>query len=102
MWRGWFWELDIGTNTEIALKARGRLITCSTASGPAFEGAHIKDGMRAARGNRVRVYGRWILYQTIGGLTPVGICGSGVLDAVVTLRKVGILSRTGRTDSIPG
>ncbi len=90
--------LDIGTNTEIALRAKGRLITCSTASGPAFEGAHIKDGMRAAEGaiECVCMGEGEILYQTIGGLAPVGLCGSGVLDAVATLRKAGILSRTGR------
>ena len=60
------------------------IYSCSTASGPAFEGAHIHDGMRAAPGAIERVHlrdGR-VQVATIGGLAPVGICGSGILQAV--------------------
>ena len=80
--------LDIGTNTEISLMAEGRLVSCSTASGPAFEGAHIEYGMRAADGavERVRITDNRIEYQTIGNCEAVGLCGSGILDAVAQLR----------------
>ena len=89
--------LDIGTNTEVALRARGRLLTCSTASGPAFEGAHIRDGMRAADGaiERVLLDDDRIVYQTIGGVAPIGICGSGILDAVAQLFAHGVVDRRG-------
>lgn len=90
--------LDIGTNTEIALAANGRLLCCSTASGPVFEGAHIHDGMRAAPGAIERV--RWLdgrlHVQTIDGLPAVGICGSGILDAVAALLAAGALEPSGR------
>ncbi len=103
--------LDIGTNTEISLAAGERLLCCSCASGPAFEGAHIHDGMRAAPGaiEWVRLVddadggASGVEYQTIDGAPPVGICGSGVLDAVAELRRVGILRENGamRVDSHP-
>ncbi len=90
--------LDIGTNTEICLNHRGRLRSVSCASGPAFEGAHIKFGMRAAPGAIEHV--RWspdgLEIQTIGGETPVGICGSGLLDAVAQLRLHDVLDRNGK------
>lgn len=93
--------LDIGTNTEIALKAGERLITCSTASGPAFEGAHIKDGMRAAQGaiESLRIVDSRVEYHTIGHVPPVGLCGSGILDAVAQLYQAGIIDRRGTMDS---
>ncbi len=89
--------LDIGTNTEIVLATNGRLLSCSCASGPAFEGAHIRDGMRASPGaiERVRLAGDRVEYQTIDAGRPVGICGSGILDGVAELRRAGVLSGTG-------
>jgi uncharacterized 2Fe-2S/4Fe-4S cluster protein (DUF4445 family) len=89
--------LDIGTNTEVALKAGERLYTCSTASGPAFEGAHISSGMRAAPGaiERVWIADGTVRYQVIDGLPPVGLCGSGIVDAVGQLRKIGVLDDRG-------
>jgi uncharacterized 2Fe-2S/4Fe-4S cluster protein (DUF4445 family) len=89
--------LDIGTNTEVALKVGDRLLTCSTASGPAFEGAHIRAGMRAAPGaiERVWIGQERVSYQVIDDLPPVGLCGSGILDAVGQLRKIGLLSDMG-------
>jgi uncharacterized 2Fe-2S/4Fe-4S cluster protein (DUF4445 family) len=89
--------LDIGTNTEISLAANGRLLSCSCASGPAFEGAHIRDGMRAAPGavEWVRLVDGRVEYQTIDDAPPVGICGSGVLDGVAELRRVGVLKANG-------
>jgi uncharacterized 2Fe-2S/4Fe-4S cluster protein (DUF4445 family) len=96
--------LDIGTNTEVVLRANGRLIACSTASGPAFEGAHIKDGMRAAEGaiERLRIVDSGLEYQTIGDAPPVGLCGSGVLDAVAQLRQFGVLDERGNMGDHPG
>ncbi|MDY6851470.1 MAG: ASKHA domain-containing protein [Thermodesulfobacteriota bacterium] len=94
-------SLDIGTNTEITLAAHGRMIACSTASGPAFEGAHIRDGMRAAEGaiERVRVMDGQIEYQVIGGEPPVGLCGSGILDAIAQLRLAGVINQRGAMDN---
>jgi len=96
--------LDIGTNTEVVLRANGRLIACSTASGPAFEGAHIRDGMRAAEGaiERLRIVASGVEYQTIGDAPPVGLCGSGVLDAVAQLRQSGIVDERGNMGHHPG
>jgi uncharacterized 2Fe-2S/4Fe-4S cluster protein (DUF4445 family) len=89
--------LDIGTNTEISLAVSDRILTCSTASGPAFEGAHINDGMRAAPGaiERVQMSGGEIRTYTIAGKPPVGICGSGILDAVAGLLSENLLSNAG-------
>lgn len=89
--------LDIGTNTEVALKVGDRLLTCSTASGPAFEGAHIRAGMRAGPGAIERVWldGEQVLIQVIDGVSPVGLCGSGILDVVGQLRKIGLLNELG-------
>jgi uncharacterized 2Fe-2S/4Fe-4S cluster protein (DUF4445 family) len=90
--------LDIGTNTEIALLAGGRIASCSCASGPAFEGAHIKEGMRAAPGAVERI--RWndgkFQWQTIDDRPAVGLCGSGILDAVAALLDGGFVKATGQ------
>jgi uncharacterized 2Fe-2S/4Fe-4S cluster protein (DUF4445 family) len=95
-----FLGIDIGTNTEIVLARRGqaRLAALSCASGPAFEGAHIHAGMRAASGaiERVVLEGGIVTVQTVGGAPPVGICGSGILDAVAELRRADILDARGR------
>ncbi len=96
--------LDIGTNTEVCLVSEGALCSVSCASGPAFEGAQIKHGMRAANGaiERVRLADGKVEYQTIGGAEPTGICGSGILDAVAQLYLSGLLNRGGRMDLQPG
>ncbi|MFW6102076.1 MAG: ASKHA domain-containing protein [Chloroflexota bacterium] len=90
--------LDIGTNTEVSLIYKGKIATTSCASGPAFEGGHIKYGMRAATGaiERLRIDGGKIQYQTIDGGSPVGICGSGILDALAQLYLAGIIDDGGR------
>jgi uncharacterized 2Fe-2S/4Fe-4S cluster protein (DUF4445 family) len=95
--------IDIGTNTEICLKSSGRMKSVSCASGPAFEGAHIKFGMRAAPGSieHLRLEGDALTIQTIGGAAPVGVCGSGLLDAVAQLRLNGVLDRSGRMGEHP-
>ncbi|MGI6709497.1 MAG: ASKHA domain-containing protein [Dethiobacteria bacterium] len=90
--------IDIGTNGELALAAGGRILTCSTAAGPAFEGAQIKHGMRAADGaiEAVRIEGGEVLLETIGGSAPRGICGSGLIDAAAALLKADVLEPSGR------
>jgi uncharacterized 2Fe-2S/4Fe-4S cluster protein (DUF4445 family) len=90
--------LDIGTNTEVSLICKGKIATTSCASGPAFEGGHIKYGMRAATGaiERLRIDGDKIQYQTIDGAPPVGICGSGILDALAQLYLAKIIDEGGR------
>jgi len=90
--------LDIGTNTEISLIDHGRISSISCASGPAFEGGHIKDGMRAGTGaiERVHVTQDGLQYETIDDAPPVGICGSGIIDAVAQLYLAGIADAGGR------
>lgn len=90
--------LDIGTNTEISLIKEGDIHTVSTPSGPAFEGAHLKYGMRALAGaiERVRIAHGKVWYKTIGDLPPRGICGSGIIDAVAELYRAGLLDERGR------
>jgi uncharacterized 2Fe-2S/4Fe-4S cluster protein (DUF4445 family) len=89
--------LDIGTNTEISLESEGQIYSCSCASGPAFEGAHIREGMRAAPGaiERVTYIDGEFRIHTIGDKPPVGICGSGILDAIASMLKAGILDKRG-------
>lgn len=95
--------IDIGTNTEICLNYKGKLTSVSCASGPAFEGAHIKFGMRAAPGaiEHVRLENDRLEIQTIGAEPPVGVCGSGLLDVVAQLRLNNILDRSGRMGEHP-
>lgn len=89
--------LDIGTNTEISLLHKGRHLACSCASGPAFEGAHIRSGLRAIPGaiERVFIDGNEVKVQTIEDKPAVGICGSGILDAVAELRRNDLIDHRG-------
>ncbi|MDY7075454.1 MAG: ASKHA domain-containing protein [Chloroflexota bacterium] len=93
--------LDIGTNTEVCLVNHGTMTSVSCASGPAFEGAHIKHGMRAAQGaiEHVRLVDGRVEYQTIGGAPPVGLCGSGILDSLAELYRAGVVKASGRMSS---
>ncbi|OQB14798.1 MAG: hypothetical protein BWY15_00952 [Firmicutes bacterium ADurb.Bin193] len=88
--------IDIGTNGEIALGNRDKIITCSAAAGPAFEGAQISCGTGGVAGaiDSVKINGG-ITYTTIGGLPPVGICGSGILDTVAQMLKAGHIDSSG-------
>ena len=90
--------LDIGTNTEVSLVNHGKITSVSCASGPAFEGGHIKDGMRAATGaiERLRIEGAAIQLETIDHAPPVGICGSGILDGLAQLYLSGVIDAGGR------
>ncbi len=89
--------IDIGTNGEIVLGDKNGMFACSTAAGPAFEGANIKNGVGGVRGAIDTVGpGPAFKYTTIGNASPVGICGSGLIDAVARLIDAGIIDETGR------
>ncbi|MBE3575808.1 MAG: DUF4445 domain-containing protein, partial [Firmicutes bacterium] len=91
--------IDVGTNGEMVLTDGHRLVACSTAAGPAFEGAAITFGMRAETGAIDRV---WLgpdddlRYHVLGGGEPRGICGSGMVDLVAVLLDAGVISASGR------
>lgn len=98
--------MDIGTNTEISLVvsdgASRRIVSSSCPSGPALEGGHITSGMRAAEGaiERVSIDTTGALQlQVIGGGAPVGLCGSGVLDALAAFVRAGWVDARGRIAS---
>ena len=92
--------IDIGTNGELVLGNRKKLISSSCATGPALEGAHIKFGMRAAQGaiERIEIHPETldVRFQVIGNCKATGICGSGIIDAAAELYRNGILDRSGR------
>lgn len=92
--------LDIGTNTELLLSVNGQLFCCSTASGPALEGAALQYGSVAMPGAVDQVWlkedGLTMANHTIGNRPAIGICGSGIIDALACMRLAGVLSRTGR------
>lgn len=88
---------DIGTNGELALLKDGKLTVCSTAAGPAFEGVGISMGMRGVAGaiNAATVVNGHIHATTVGGAPPIGICGSGLVDAVACLLMTEELDENG-------
>ncbi len=90
--------IDIGTNGELVLAANERLMACSTAAGPAFEGAQIKHGMRAAAGaiEAVDYIDGEIKVSTIDDVPARGICGSGLIDAAAALLDAGLIEPSGR------
>jgi uncharacterized 2Fe-2S/4Fe-4S cluster protein (DUF4445 family) len=93
--------LDIGTNTEIFVGNSDDILSCSCASGPAFEGAHIKHGMKAVTGAIEQVSidpnsNYDVKYKTIGDAAPLGICGSAIIDTVAEMLKCGIINSRGR------
>lgn len=96
--KGYSLAVDIGTNGEIVLGHQGWMCACSAAAGPAFEGAHIHNGMRAGDGavETVRFEDDAVRLGVIGKTAPQGICGSGLIDAVAELLRVGLLEPSGR------
>lgn len=92
--------IDLGTNGEMVLRSKGKLLACSTAAGPAFEGWRISVGMPATAGAIDHVsfdHGVGdIHFSTIGGAKPLGICGSGMADLVAGFLTLGIITETGR------
>jgi uncharacterized 2Fe-2S/4Fe-4S cluster protein (DUF4445 family) len=89
--------IDIGTNGELVVGNKDRLISCSTAAGPAFEGARIRFGMRAADGAIDKIIINSDLeHNVIGGVPPRGMCGTALIDLVAELLRVGAIDPTGR------
>lgn len=93
--------VDIGTNGEMVLGNKDRMVACSTAAGPALEGANIRCGMRGTRGAIDHV---WLeqgkpCYSVIGGGQAEGICGSGLVDAVAVGLKLGLVNKRGRIEN---
>lgn len=89
--------IDIGTNGEIVLAHNGRILVCSTAAGPAFEGARIYQGMRAASGSieSVLIDNGEVMVRIIDDAEPIGICGSGLIDAVAQMLDAGLINYKG-------
>jgi len=90
--------VDLGTNGEIILTAGGKIWACSAAAGPAFEGARISSGMRAACGaiDQLKITKQEVTYHVIGQSKVAGLCGSGIVDLVADLLKLQIIQPNGR------
>jgi uncharacterized 2Fe-2S/4Fe-4S cluster protein (DUF4445 family) len=90
--------IDVGTNCEIVLSDGNKILTTAAPAGPAFEAASIKCGMRAADGaiEVVKISKEGVTLQVIGEVEPQGMCGSGLVDAVAELAKIGLLDQSGR------
>ena len=90
--------IDVGTNCEIVLSDGNKIITTAAPAGPAFEAASIKCGMRAADGaiEVVKITKDGVTLPVIGEVEPQGMCGSGLVDAVAELAKIGVLDQSGR------
>lgn len=95
--------LDIGTNGEVALYSNGKILSSSTAAGPAFEGSELSCGMAAVAGavNGVDIENGKIKVMTIGNKEPQGICGSGVIDALALMKTSGVMDETGFIEDSP-
>ena len=91
--------MDLGTNGEIVLGCKKRLVCCSTAAGPAFEGGHIRWGMRASKGAieevKIEPDSLNVFWKTIGDHPPAGICGSGIISGLAEMIRRGILLAKG-------
>ncbi|MDD5766332.1 MAG: ASKHA domain-containing protein [Candidatus Marinimicrobia bacterium] len=90
--------IDLGTNGEVVIGNKSRILCSSTAAGPAFEGAKISQGMRASTGaiSKVKIRDGKMAYEIIGNGSPKGICGSGLVDAVACELKLGQIASSGR------
>jgi uncharacterized 2Fe-2S/4Fe-4S cluster protein (DUF4445 family) len=95
--------IDLGTNGEVMVTDGKRILTASTAAGPAFEGVNISCGSRAVDGAIVEVSlkGSELVLKTIADEPPVGLTGSGLLSAVHELRKAGVIQASGRIPESP-
>ena len=89
--------IDIGTNGEIVLGNKDWMYSCSTAAGPAFEGANIQYGVGGIKGAIDKIsFGEKLEFHTIGSEKAIGICGSGIVDAIAGMLDKGIIDETGR------
>lgn len=89
--------LDLGTNGEMALAVDGRIVCCATAAGPVFEGANIRFGMPASAGaiSQVAFEDGELKIGVIGDVAPIGVCGTGVIDAIALMVREGVVDETG-------
>ncbi len=89
--------IDLGTNGEIVVGCRDFLVCCSASAGPAFEGGASASGTRARAGAIDTVWvDDAVRWRTIADAPPVGICGTGYIDLLATLSRVGVVDKTGR------
>jgi len=90
--------IDLGTNGEIILSSKKKLWACSTAAGPAFEGARISSGMRAAEGaiDKAKIDNKSIIYRVIKDGKVRGICGSGLIDLIAEMLKLALINKSGK------
>lgn len=92
--------IDIGTNGEVVLGSKEFLVACAASAGPAFEGSGVSCGMRASRGAIQKVSigprGLEVKYSTIGDEKPKGICGSGYIDIIAGLLRLGLIDKSGK------
>jgi len=90
--------IDIGTNGEVVIGNKDRIIATSAAAGPAFEGARIECGMHAGPGaiNHVTISEGSVSFTTIDGVRPVGICGSGLFEVVGAMLNTGLINSSGK------
>lgn len=98
--------VDIGTNGEMVLGSKNKMVCSSSPAGPAWEGAYISWGMRAARGaiERAEIVNGDLEFRTVGNAEPIGICGSGLLDLVCEFVRAGVIESSGRIpngDALP-
>lgn len=96
--------IDIGTNGEMVLGNREWMVACACSAGPCFEGGGITHGMRAVPGaiERLDIGPDYeVTVETVGGIEPKGICGSGLVDALAKLREAGIIDRAGKFQKVP-
>ncbi len=92
--------IDLGTNGEMAIGNRERILVTSTAAGPAFEGGNISCGMGSVPGAicQVQISGTEVSCGTIGDRPPVGLCGTGVIETACELLKAELIDETGMLD----
>lgn len=96
--------IDLGTNGEVMVTDGKRILTTSTAAGPAFEGVNISCGSRAVDGavTKVRIVENELILDTIGSKPPIGLTGSGLLSLINELRRAGVIEESGRISTSPG
>jgi len=90
--------VDIGTNGEVAVGNKERILAASNAAGGAFEGATVSCGSGATEGavTKIRIQGNAVRLETIGGARPLGVCGSGLIDLLAEMQREGIIDSKGR------
>jgi uncharacterized 2Fe-2S/4Fe-4S cluster protein (DUF4445 family) len=95
--------MDVGTNGEIVLGNKEWMVTCAASAGPAFEGAGVKDGMRATRGAIEEVWINGETYEpssrVIGNVKPQGVCGSGLLSLLAEMFLIGLVDKAGKVNT---